>query len=149
MATEGGPMAPAGPGPETHALAAGEGRTRVQVTGVRCGPDLVLVITGGTHPHVGAVSLASPRPSLRDPARRSATASVLTVLGHKEDELARWAALEAARVTGGQVAVAAGIHVDAATPEEIEALVATARDLVRQWLERWGTEGEGPGPGAY
>lgn len=127
-------------------LVRGEGRSRVQVTGLLTGPDLVLVITGGTHPHVGAVSLATPRPSLADPERRSATASVLAVVAHKEDELARWAALQVAAATGAHAVVAAGLHIDQATPAEIAALEQSARELVTEWLNRWG---EQVGPRAY
>ncbi|MBN2666725.1 MAG: hypothetical protein JXR67_09460, partial [Bacteroidales bacterium] len=53
------------------------------------GKDLLVAIWGGEKPHIGAVSVAQPRPSLKDPKRVSSTASVICILGHKEDELAK------------------------------------------------------------
>jgi hypothetical protein len=43
----------------------------------RIGPDLLVAIWGGEKPHIGAVAAAQPRPSLKDPAVTSATASVI------------------------------------------------------------------------
>ena len=54
------------------------------------GPDLLVYIWGGEAPHIGAVAMAQPRPSLADPAKTSSTASVFTYVGHKEDALAKW-----------------------------------------------------------
>jgi hypothetical protein len=85
---------------------------------------------GGTHPHVGAVAVAQPRPSLRGDGSLSSTASVIALLGHKEDELARWAALMLASRLNSTVTVTAGLHVDGATPEQIAALNDQARHLV-------------------
>ena len=42
------------------------------------GKDWNVVITGGEIPHLGAVALGIPRPSLRDPAVTNATMSVMT-----------------------------------------------------------------------
>jgi hypothetical protein len=54
----------------------------------RIGPDLLVAIWGGEAPHIGAVAAAQPRPSLRNPAVTSASASVICYPGHKEDDLA-------------------------------------------------------------
>jgi predicted flavoprotein YhiN len=94
------------------------------------GADLVVTIGGGSRPHVGAVAVAQPRPSLKGDGTVSATASVIALLGHKEDELARWAALHLASRLNTTVVVTAGLHVDNATMEEIIALDAEARRLV-------------------
>ena len=64
----------------------------------------------GGIPHVGATALAVPRPSLKDPARISATSSVLTVTGHKDDELARRLAESLAAGLNRVVTVTAGVH---------------------------------------
>jgi len=101
---------------------------------VRVGTDLVLTIWGGTVPHVGAVALAQARPSLADPGVASATSSVLTLLGHKDDVVAREAADRFAAALGSTVVATAGLHVDAATPEEIQTLIATARCCLDQLL---------------
>jgi hypothetical protein len=110
--------------------ATGEGDYRIDARVALCGRDVTVTVGGGTRPHVGAVAVAFSQPSLKDPARRSATASVIAVPGHKEDEIAREAALQLSRALDATVVVSAGLHVDDATPEEIEALVANFRRLI-------------------
>lgn len=111
-------------------LKSGTGSLAVDLAAHWVGPDLVVTIGGGTRPHVGAVAVAQPRPSLRGDGSLSATASVIALLGHKEDELARWAALALASRLNATVTVTAGLHVDAAAPEQIAALNEQARQLV-------------------
>ena len=65
--------------------------------------------TGNPH-SIGAVAAAQPRPSLADPMRTSATASVFAYVGHKEDDLAKHAAETLAAALGTRVVVSAGIH---------------------------------------
>lgn len=115
-------------------VVSGEGRLRVEATALRVGEDLVVAIWGGTHPHLGAVALALPRPSLKDVSQTSATSSVLTLLGHKDDAVAREAAERLAAARGCPVVVTAGLHVDDATADEVSALVANARVCVKELL---------------
>jgi len=110
----------------------GTGRQRVEVRAEWVGRDLLVTIGGGTVPHIGAVALGQPRPSLRADGSISATVSVLTLLGHKEDDLARWAAHQLASSLNVTVVVTAGLHVDRASPEEIERLSTAARALVSE-----------------
>jgi gallate decarboxylase subunit D len=105
-------------------------RLQVTVEGRWMGSDFVVSIGGGTHPHVGAVAVAQPRPSLKGDGSVSATASVIALLGHKEDELARWAALHLAARLNATVVVTAGLHADQATLAEVLHLDAEARRLV-------------------
>lgn len=100
----------------------GEWRYRVEATVVLCGRDISVCFGGGETQHIGAVALALPRPSLADPSTPSASASVLCVTGHKEDELAKAAALELATVFGCRVSITVGIHVDDATAYDIDRL---------------------------
>lgn len=74
-------------------------------------PDGLAVQIYGGSPHLGAVAVAYPRPSLRDPPKPSATSSVLTRLGHLDDLLARPASELLAKALGVPVAVVAGVHV--------------------------------------
>jgi len=113
-------------------LRAGEGPMAVVLRAQRLGDDLVVTLGGGTRPHVGAAAVAQPRPSLKGDGTISATASVIALLGHKEDELARWAALRLASQLNAAVVVTAGIHVDSASPEQIRQLDAAARGLVEE-----------------
>lgn len=121
-------------------VAGGEGRLRVEALAVLVGGDLVVAIWGGTAPHVGAVALAQPRPSLDDPRVTSSTSSVLTLLGHKDDVVAREAADRLAAASGRTAVVTAGLHVDDATVADRQALVANARACVGQLLRLLGAE---------
>ena len=73
--------------------------------------DVTVVVTGGQD-HIGAVSLAVPRPSLLDQERLSATSSILTMLGHKEDVLVKYVSEKMASSTGRNIVVVAGVHYD-------------------------------------
>ncbi|MCE5306841.1 MAG: hypothetical protein LLG20_04310 [Acidobacteriales bacterium] len=95
------------------------GRVTLEAVPVPMGNDLCLVITGGDRPHLGAVALAQARPSLEDSTKVSASTSVLTVPGHKEDLLARSAAQSLAARLNRTVVVCCGIHVDAISPDEL------------------------------
>lgn len=111
-------------------LERGTGATQVSVQAAWIGPSLVVTIGGGTHPHVGAVAVAQPRPSLKGDGKVSATASVIALLGHKEDELARWAALHLASRLSTTVVVTAGLHIDNAQIEQVRHLEQEARALI-------------------
>lgn len=100
----------------------GDAPHRVEAVIVFCGPDISVCFGGGEGPHIGAVALGVPRPSLADSAMPSASASVLCVTGHKEDLLARTAALELATMFSAIVNVSVGLHVDGATADDIRKL---------------------------
>ncbi len=67
---------------------------------------------GGTRPHIGAVAVAVPRPSIADPSTTSATASVLTLVGHKEDDVVKMVSQRLSARLSKKVIVTAGIHWD-------------------------------------
>ncbi len=99
------------------------------------GDDLLIAVWGGTRPHIGAVGIAHPRPSLKDPNQVSATTSVFTVLGHKEDTVAQQMATHIASALNRTVVVTAGIHWDALTPEAITAIVANTETLTHMIID--------------
>ncbi|MBN2247186.1 MAG: hypothetical protein JW733_00655 [Coriobacteriia bacterium] len=113
----------------------GDARTRVEAVVVSCGPDVSVCFGGGEGPHIGAVALGIPRPSLMDHSAPSASASVLCVTGHKEDELAREAALKLATTLGCRVSVSVGLHVDDATPADIRDMAENHRIVLAQVIE--------------
>ena len=109
---------------------------------LRCvpmGEDLCLTLSGGVREHIGAAAVAQPRPSLADPARTSATASVITLLGHKEDMLARELSLKVAGALNVAVCVVCGIHIHNPTPGMPEEMVTAAHRLVNDFLEMHNT----------
>jgi hypothetical protein len=97
----------------------------------RIGPDLLVAIWGGEKPHIGAVAAALPRPSLKDPAVTSATASVICFPSHKEDDLAKRAAEALAAEIEGRTVVTAGIHWDNLHEEGIRQVIQNAAELIK------------------
>ena len=125
-------------------VAAGEGAHRVEALCALAGPDLCLCLAGGESPHIGAAALAVPRDSLRGGGEPSASASVLCVTGHKEDELARDAALRFAARLNCRVLVSAGLHIDRADGHDIAVLLDYCRAALDMALERLLEEGDSP-----
>ena len=103
-------------------LKVGEAPHIVEATITKCGRDLNVCIGGGDTYHIGAVALAIPRPSLADTSQISASVSVLCVTGHKEDDLARTTALTLACKLNARTVVTCGLHIDNATPQDIQIL---------------------------
>ena len=94
------------------------------------GEDVLVAIWGGE----------KPRPSLKDPEVTSASASVICLVGHKEDELVKAAAEILAAVLETQVVVTAGIHWDNLAPEAIQHIVRNSEILVEMILARIAAE---------
>ena len=109
---------------------------RVEAGAFLLGNDIVVVIGGGTKWHIGAVALAVPRSSLADPSQVSASASVLCVTGHKEDDLARSAALFLASTLKRTVTVVVGIHIDQASGEDINIVTANCHAAIERLQEK-------------
>ena len=104
------------------------------------GEDVLVAIWGGEKPHIGAVAVAQPRPSLEDPELTSSSASVICLVGHKEDELAKAAAEILAAALKTQVVVTAGIHWDNLASKAIQRIVRNSEILVDKILQRCVTE---------
>lgn len=97
---------------------------------IHCGADVIVVCGGGSRFHTGAVSVVISTPSLKNPEKLSFTASTIGIPGHKEEQLAREAAMKIARALETTVVVSVGIHVDNATSEEINQLVENFHELI-------------------
>jgi len=109
---------------------------RVEASALRCGNDLVVALQGGTRHHIGATAMAVSRPSLADPSMVSSSASVLCVVGHKEDELARGLALRVSATLACTVTVVAGLHVDDATGGDVRLLLENCDNVVERLTAR-------------
>ena len=103
-------------------VSSGEGIMLVEAVVVCCGKDINICIGGGDTFHIGAASLAVPRPSLKKNNEISASASVICVTNHKEDQIARQAALRFAARFNARVSVSCGLHIDDATETQISEL---------------------------
>jgi hypothetical protein len=125
----------------TYKFKTGKTRYPLEAEVLELGEDLVVALWGGERPHIGAVAMAEPRPSLKDPQKTSATASVFTYLGHKEDLLAKETAETLASALKRRVVVAAGIHWDDLSPEGIRQVLenaATLREKIQKRFQRYG-----------
>lgn len=112
------------------------GKYSVTAMATKLGRDLVILIYGGEKPHIGAVAVSVPRPSRRNPLKISSTTSVFTLMGHKEDLIARNAAAKLARTTNSVTVVLMGIHVNKATKSDIKLLVKNAEKAVNGLIQK-------------
>ncbi len=111
----------------------------VEAEAVRIGPDILVSVWGGERPHIGAVAAAQPRPSLADPNKTSATASVLSYVGHKEDGIAKEMGLAISARFKTNAVVTVGIHWDDLPAADIQIIGDRCReitDLLIAALER-------------
>ena len=118
----------------TNNFSIGRGRAKLDFSVIILGNDISISISGGTKPHVGAVALSIPRPSLKNDKKMSTTTSLLAVTGHKDDEVAKSVAEKVAASTGKTVVAIAGIHIDNATAKEIEAIRKNAVSGTRKTI---------------
>ncbi|NIQ37251.1 MAG: hypothetical protein GTN81_01470 [Proteobacteria bacterium] len=102
------------------------------------GNDLLVVLWGGPTPHIGAVGMAETRPSLRDKKLVSATSSVFTFLGHKEDTVAKRMSEELAKKLQKKVVVVAGMHWDGLKDREIEEIIEVCQRIEERILNEMG-----------
>lgn len=108
----------------------------IEAAVMRIGEDLLVAIWGGDKPHIGAVAAALPRPSLKDPAQSSATASVISFPAHKEHELVRRSSEKISAALNVPVVVTAGIHWDSLSKEGIATVMKNSELLVELILQK-------------
>lgn len=113
---------------EQRAYQAGKGRFQITILLTITEEGLVVQLFGGERPHVGAIALSIPRPGLADPGKVSCNTTVVPLLGHKDDEIAKPAAEEITKAWGSPVVVVAGVHVDNAGKKDLEELTQNCRE---------------------
>jgi len=107
------------------------------------GQDILVSVWGGTRPHIGAVGIAVPRHSLKNPKKWSATSSNFTFAGHKEDTLVKKISERLAAKVRRNVVVTAGIHWDGITLKEIKTIENLSGKLSDRILEKLLPAGKG------
>lgn len=113
-------------------LRAGQGKHQICLHALFCGKDASICIFGGDIPHIGAVAVAVPRKSLSGDESNSASASVICITGHKEDELARTAALRLSSQWLCNVTVSAGIHINDVEKADFSIITKNIEDLMER-----------------
>lgn len=95
------------------------------------GGDLLVVLAGGVA-HIGAVAMAQPRPSLQDPQRTSATSSVFTFPGHREDVVVKAMSEELSGRLNRRSVVVAGLHWNGLQKKQIEIVLEMCREITEK-----------------
>ena len=114
----------------------GKDKYKVKLTALFSGKELTVIISGGEKPHIGAIAVSIPRPSLEDSNKVSASTSVFTLVGHKEDELSKQIAENITKLTEKVTVMIMGLHIDKATPQDIKSLSQNAQKVVDKLRER-------------
>jgi len=117
-----------------------QGRIALRMVCVPMGADLCVSLCGGDQAHIGAVAVSQARPSHLRGGGTSATTSVITVPGHKEDDLARAIGARLAARLDAVVCVACGIHMDNLAQGELADIQAMAEALTAELAARLGVE---------
>jgi hypothetical protein len=113
-----------------------KGRFRIHGSVQEVGQDLLVSIWGGTRPHIGAIGVGIPRPSLKSPEKWSATSSNFTFTGHKEDWMVKKISEKLATLLRRNVVVTAGVHWDKITSNEIKTIQNLTQKLSDQIVKR-------------
>ena len=109
-------------------LSKGKGRTRIELFAFHLGNDLIICI-GNSNAHLGAVAIGE-----YDHKEQRASSSVITRLGHRDDEIAKREAHLVAKHTKKPVCVISGIHLDNITKAEIDEILSQADGLIVELL---------------
>ena len=117
-------------------VSAGKGKYKITLVAVATKDGLIVSLVGGEKPHVGAVAISIPRPSLKNSSKFSATTSIFTITGHKDDELAKPVAERLAKEFTQTVVVIAGVHIDRASDDDIRKLVYNSEQAVKNLLKK-------------
>jgi gallate decarboxylase subunit D len=107
----------------------GTGRTKVQLSTQLIGSDLIVCIFN-KQGHIGAVAVAD-----YDFKEKRASTSVITRLGHKDDQVAYNAAYKLCSRLRKPVCTIAGIHIDRISKEEIAQILRNCDALLEKCLE--------------
>ncbi|MCU0487343.1 MAG: hypothetical protein MUE67_00155 [Anaerolineales bacterium] len=108
------------------------GASLLEAVCIECGPDLIVVVGGGSRYHVGAVALSLSLLSLKDTSKLTNSTYQVPVPGHKEEALAREGSLALSRSLRRNVLLSVGIHEENPSRERISYLTEQFFQLVQQ-----------------
>jgi len=102
---------------------------------IEIGNEMIFIVSGGDYPHIGAVAVGIPRPSLKIPNQLSSTISTYVFIGHKDDIIANKIAHEISRKMNKKVVVIAGIHFNHLSERDIKLVVKKSEVICRELIE--------------
>lgn len=105
---------------------------RITVRITKIGEDYCILLTGGGKPHIGCTVLTVPRPSLTGDGSTSATSSVLSLTGHKDEKICRYLAEQTAKKKNAAVVCTGGFHTDGITGAQIKEVIKAVEEIARK-----------------
>ena len=109
--------------PRAVRLSIGDDIYRVTAVVRIIGDDLIISVWGGTKPHIGSISVSVPRPGLKNPTTTSSTSSVINLIGHKDEVVARKFSEQLAEKFKRNAIATAGIHIDDITENQMDIIM--------------------------
>ncbi len=105
------------------------GRAELVLDQKQVGNDHVLTLTGGEG-HVGAVAVG-----LFDEKSARASASVITLPGHRDEGIALDGARRVSEVTKAATVFIVGIHLDNITKDEIDKIIVASKQMTDKFID--------------
>ena len=121
---------------EFHIMIAPKSRYQIELKAFACSSDYSVTICGGTHYHIGATALGCAKMETDGLPGSKATVSVICGFGHRDDEVSRWAARYLATELKCNVSVAAGVHIDDASSEELNILMENCIEACKRLISQ-------------
>ena len=109
--------------------ATGRGKYRLFSEAKLVGNDIIILIWGGTKPHIGSVCVALPRPSCSNPHNNSSTSSVYNFPAHKDDLISKMFGEKIAATFNTNTVTTAGIHLPDITKSGLNKIIKNAEIL--------------------
>ena len=107
----------------------------IQVWIEHIGNDLCVIVTGGTTPHIGSVSMSTPRMSLDHTEKISSTTSTYNFIGHKDDIISNLFSSSLSAAFDENVVVLCGIHIDNINMDSIELIQSLSQELLADSIQ--------------
>ncbi len=104
------------------------GRAELILDAKKLGDDYLLTLMGGKE-HAGAVAVG-----VFDEKSRRASSSVISLPGHREEQIALQGARHVSKATRQTTVFIVGIHLDDITPEEIMDTVSVSDEMVKSFI---------------
>lgn len=121
---------------EVVRLCVGRGKFKVKLVAIFTQQGNIVNLIGGERSHIGAVAVAIPYPSSKALGKISATPSVFTLVGHKDNEIAGPSAHKLACETNRVAVVVVGIHIEQATKKDIKRLCGNSMKAIDRIIKR-------------